>query len=111
MEFWLDDIQTARNKKYGYNKTVIIMKALDVNPKISVLMIKNGRMSYYTPGGKARLKMEYGYQVVVKSTIEDDGDIFFHRYSNKAAATKEYKFQVGRWTQMTDGSLNEVKNV
>lgn len=104
MHLHMDDIQAQRNKKYGFNDSCLVLKAKDINEHVNVVLLKTASMSYFTPKGKARMKVEWGYNVYVQGI--DHERLVFERFTNKAEALKAYKFQLKRWEQMTDGSLS-----
>jgi hypothetical protein len=78
-----DDIQAARNKKYGFADHTLVIK--DKSTKDGwIVIIKVLSMSYFTPKGKARLCPKWSYAVYTQ-------DGWVATYSAKADAIKKYK--------------------
>lgn len=78
MELSLNDIEKQRNKKYGFNNTCVVLKALDLPDNIAIVAIKSVSMSYFSPSGRARLGVKNSYAVYIidldsKQTLERCG--------------------------------------
>lgn len=83
----MSDEQEQLNKKYGFNDTVIVLKAKDIGSK-SVILIKSVSMSYFTPKGKARLATKKEYCIYVGAGSDSR---FKERFTNKSDATKAFR--------------------
>lgn len=89
-ELALDDVSKARNKKYGFNNTCVVLKGFDWNGG-SIVLVKSVKMSYYTPKGRARLGVDVTYHVYRQGLEREQLSGSRFHFTNKSEAMSYFK--------------------
>lgn len=82
------ELDKKRSENFGFNPDRIHIVKSYQGSETNVILIKSYDMSYFAPGGRARLRPIAEYNVYLQTKTHDTIKCF--RYSNKAEASKMF---------------------